>query len=221
MKIFLLFFVLLAASVLVVPLFNESETNESETTDEITGLPWQVDIFPDGSTRVFGLHLGVARLSDVLGILGEGDVELAIVAATDEVGSLEMYYGHYRAGVIAGKLVVRTSTSEKNIKNWRENAPKFDYMASGKAKKYILLDDDLKQVLDEVVTGLTFVPSVNLDEEIIRARFGEPDQRIELEGVVHFLYPVKGLNIAIFDNAKEVIQYVVPSNFRSMVEVGL
>ena len=192
--------------------------NESKNTEVVMGLPWQLDVLPDGSTRVFGLHLGASRLSDVLRILGEDDMELAIIAATDEVGSLEMYYGHYRAGVITGKLVVRASASEKNIKAWRKNAPKFDYTANGQAKKYRLSADDLNRALDEVVTGLTFIPSINLDEEVIRTRFGEPDQRTELEGVVHFLYPEKGLDIVIIEKGKEIIQYVIPSDFGSIVE---
>ena len=206
MKIFFLIFALLAAVLLVSPFLNESEN-----TEVITGLPWQIEIMPDGSTQVFGLHLGISRLSDVLGILGDDDMELAIIAASDEVGNLEMYYGHYRAGVISGKLVVQASASEKNIKDWREHAVKSDYMASGQAKKYLLSGEELKQALNELVTGLTFIPTINLDEEIILARFGEPAERIQLEGAMHYLYPEKGIDVALFENAKEVIQYVLPN----------
>ena len=194
--------------------------NKSENTDVVTGLPWQLDVMPDGSTQVFGLHLGVSRLSDVLVLLGNDDVDLAIIAATDEVGSLEMYYGHYRAGVIAGKLVVQTSASEQNIKHWRENAVKFDYMPSGQAKKFSLSEDDLKLALNEVVTGLTFIPVLNLDEEIILSRFGEPARRVQFEGVMHYLYPEKGLDVALFEEAKEVIQYVVPADFKFIDEIA-
>lgn len=136
MKTLFLLFSLLIAVLLVYPFLNESKN-----TEVVTGLPWQLDVLPDGSTRVFGLHLGMSRLSDVLRILGEDDMELAIIAATDEVGSLEMYYGHYRAGVITGRLVVRASASEQNIKAWRKNAPKFDYTANGQAKNtgYLLM----------------------------------------------------------------------------------
>ena len=192
--------------------------DKSENTEVITGLPWQIDVFPDGSSRVFGLHLGVSRLSDALGILGDDDMELAIVSASDEVGSLEMYYGHYKAGVIAGKLVVQASASEKNIMKWRERAVKSDYMASGQAKKHLLSGDELKQALNEVVIGLTFIPSINLDEEIIVARFGEPAERVQLEGATHYLYPEKGLDIALFENAKEVIQYVSPNAVSSTLQ---
>lgn len=213
MKIFFLIFALLAAVLLVSPFLKESEN-----TEIITGLPWQIDVLPDGSTQVFGLHIGVSRLSDVLGILGDDDMELAIISASDEVGSLEMYYGHYKAGVIAGKLVVQASASEKNISEWRERAVKSDYMASGQAKKHLLSGDELKQALNEVVIGLTFIPSINLDEEIIVARFGEPAERVQLEGATHYIYPEKGLDIALFEDAKEVIQYVSPNAMPSILQ---
>jgi len=209
-KIFI-FFALLAIVLLVYPFFNKSEN-----TNVITGLPWQVDVLPDGSTQVFGLHLGVSKLSDVLGILGDDDVDLAIIAAADEVGSLEMYYGHYQAGVISGKLVVQASASDQDIKDWRDRSAKFEYMASGQAKKYILSGDDLKLALNEVITGLTFIPSLNLDEEIILLRFGEPAERVEQDEATHYLYPEKGLDIALFKDAKEVIQYVWPDKMKNI-----
>jgi len=207
-KIFLLLFVLLAAVLLVYPFLDESEN-----APPLTGLPWQIEVMSDGSTRVFELHLGTSRLSDALDILGH-DMELAIVAGTNEVGNLEMYYGNYRAGLLSGKLILQTSSSEENIQRWREQAIKSEYMASGKAVKYLPSPDDLPQVLAEAINGITFIPSLNLDEEIIKARFGEPEQRIQREGVTHWLYPEIGLDIAIFEEAKEVMQYVPPQDFQ-------
>jgi len=207
-KTFFLLFALLVTMLLVYPFFNKSEN-----TEVITGLPWQIEMMSDGSPQVFGLHIGVSRLSDVLGILGDDDVELGIIAASNEVGNLEMYYGYYRAGVISGKLVLQTRASERNIKDWRERAVKSEYMASGQAKKYIISEDDLNQALNEVVTGITFIPAVNLDEETILARFGQPAERFQSEGATHFIYPEKGLDIALFEEAKEIIQYVSPTSF--------
>lgn len=207
MKIFLLVFALLATVLLVF-----SFPEKTDNAPPLTGLPWQIEIMPDGSSRVFGLHIESSRLSDALDILGH-DMELAIVAGTDEVGNLEMYYGNYRAGLLSGKLILQTSSSEENIQHWRERAVKSEYMASGYAKKYLPSADDLPSVLAETITGITFIPSLNLDEAIIQARFGEPEKRIQREGVTHWLYPEKGLDIAVFEEAKEVIQYVTPAAF--------
>lgn len=212
MKIFFLLFVLLAVVLAVYPFLDSAKNNET-----VTGLPWQIDILSDGSTQIFGLSAGVSKLSDALEILGN-DMELAIVAASDEAGDLEMYYGHYRAGLLSGKLVLQTNVSDEKIKQWRDNAVKFEYMATGLAKKYSLSPDDLPKILNETIVGLTFIPAVNLDEQVILARFGEPERRIELTGVTHYLYPALGLDIAHHVDSKEVLQYVSPASFQQLVQ---
>ena len=211
MKIFFILFTLLAVVLAVFPFLDQSDDVE-----KLTGLPWQIDVGSDGTTEVFGLQVGSSRLSDVLDILGS-DMDMAIIAATDEVGSLEMYYGHYRAGLLSGKLVLQTDISEPEILRMRENSVSSEYMASGYAKKYILSPDDLMRVLDETVVGLTFIPTSNLDEEIILSRFGEAKEQIQLKGVTHYLYPDKGLVIALHEDGKDVLQYVSPDAFQQMV----
>ena len=214
MKLFFVLFALLAVVLALYPFIDQSEDPEA-----LTGLPWQIEVLHDGSTEVFGLRIGSTRLSGAIEILGS-DMDLAIIAATDaeESGNLEMYYGHYKAGLLSGKLILQTHASEQDIKRWSDNSPRFEYMATGLAKKHILFDDDLPQVLDEIIISLTFIPAVNLDEEVILARFGEPRQRIQLPGVIHYLYPKKGLDIALHENSKEVLQYVAPAAFKQLTQ---
>ena len=214
MKIFFALFALLAVVLAVYPFLNQSENSET-----LTGLPWQIEIQHDGSTEVFGIHVGTSRLSDAIEILGS-DMDLAIIVATDadESGNLEMYYGHYKAGLLSGKLILQTNASEQDIQRWSGNSPKFEYMASGLAKKHIILDGDLPQVLEKIIISLTFIPAVNLDEEVILARFGEPEKRIQLPRVVHFLYPEKGLDLALHEGSKEVLQYVKPETFQQLAQ---
>ena len=85
MKTFFVLFALLTFVLVIYPFFDQDEEKKT-----VSGLPWQIEILPDGSTSVFGLHIASSRLSDAYDILGN-DMELAIVAASDEVGSLEMY----------------------------------------------------------------------------------------------------------------------------------
>ena len=214
MKIFFVLFTLLAVMLAVYPFLDQTENNKT-----LTGLPWQIEILHDGSTKVFGLQIGKSRLSDALETLG-GDMDLAIITATDaeESGNLEMYYGHYKAGLLSGKLILQTHASDQDIKRWSDNSPKFEYMATGLAKKHILLDDDLPQVLEEIIISLTFIPAVNLDEEVILTRFGEPEKRVKLPGAIHFLYPEKGLDITLHTDSKEVLQYVKPEDFLQLIE---
>lgn len=211
MKKLILFFLLMAL-LASYPFFMQMEDAEV-----LTGLPWQIEIQADGSTQVFGLRIGSSRLAEAIKILGD-DVELAIIAAPDEIGNLEMYYGHYKAGLLSGKLIIQADVSEQDIMRWRDNAVKSEYMATGQAKKYTLSAEDMPLVLDEVIIGLTFIPAVNLDEEVILARFGTPDNRIESDGVIHYLYQEKGLDIALHEKSKEVLQYVAPKSFEQLIQ---
>lgn len=203
--------------VLVVILAAYPFLNPSDNQQTLTGLPWQIDVMPDGSTQVFGLHIGVSRLAEAVAALGN-DMELAVIAATDEAGNLEMYYGHYRAGLLSGKLVLLSDATAQEVQRWRDNAVREEYMASGYAKKYFLSKADLAQALDGVITGVTFIPSVNLDEALVLARFGEPEKRVPGDAVTHYLYPAKGLDISIYAQAKDVLQYVSPSAFGQLTQ---
>ncbi|HHJ34224.1 MAG TPA: hypothetical protein ENJ87_00515 [Gammaproteobacteria bacterium] len=212
MKTFFLLFSLLAIMLAAYPFIKPSEDKGM-----VEGLPWQITVLNDGTTEVFGIHIGSSQLADAIEILGN-DMDLAVIAASDETGSLEMYYGHYRAGLLSGKLVLQTDTPEQKIKSLREHAVSSEYMASGQAKKYTLSTDDLPLILEQRITGLTFIPTVNLDEAVILARFEEPEQRVQSGDVVHYLYPDKGLHIALSEHAKEVLQYVAPEHFQQLVQ---
>lgn len=212
MKTFLSILFFLAVILAAYPFFNPSDTQPT-----LTGLPWQIEVLPDGSTQVFGLHIGVSRLADAVATLGD-DMELAVIAATDEAGSLEMYYGHYRAGLLSGKLVLLSDATAEDVQRWRDNAVREEYMASGYAKKYFLSKADLTEAFEGAITSITFIPSVNLDEELVLARFGEPEKRVPGDGVTHYLYPEKGLDISIYAKAKDVLQYVSPSAFGQLTQ---
>lgn len=212
MKTFFFLFFLLATVLAVYPFLGSDDDAK-----KVTGLPWQIESLPDGSTRVFGINIGQTSLGEAADILGT-DRELAIIAAADEPGSLEMYYGHYRAGLLSGKLVLQTAVDAESLMRWRDAAVSSEYMSSGKAKKYKLSADDLPAALTRKITGITFIPAVDLDEEIIIARFGEPARKIKHGEAIHYHYPDVGLDLALYAEAKEVLQYVSPAAFERLVE---
>lgn len=211
MKIFFSLFFLLAIILAIYPFLGSDEEKQS-----VTGLPWQIEVLADGSTKVFGINIGNSSLADAKQVLGD-DMELAIIAASEEAGSLEMYYGHYRTGLLSGKLILQTSVAEEDLALWRQGTVSSEYMSSGQAKKYLLSEEHLPSALGQKIIGLTFIPSVNLDEEVILARFGEPDRRIRHAEALHYLYPQKGLDIIWYADAKEVLQYVSPAAFDQLL----
>lgn len=180
--------------------------------------PWQVTVLPDGHSRVFGVLLGESFLKEVDVILNSRPA----VALFESKGglSLEAYYKNVSLGGLIGSFIFTlNATNEQLIKIKQESSKKkrtennniryeLDKLASDNAKELI-------------VKNLIYIPAVQLDEETIVKRFGEPSQKLKLktkEVGWHYLYPEKGLDLIYKEEGKEVLQYVTPKNFNSLLE---
>jgi hypothetical protein len=179
----------------------------------VAGLPWQIQLLPDGSTKVFGLMPGQTTLGQAVARLGE-DMELAVMAAPGEIGSLEMYYSHHRTGLLSAKLVLGAAVDVESLTAMRDNSPSTQVLKSG-VRKYILNQEDHEIAFKAVIQSIAYIPSTDLAHETILNRFGEPAEVIKMEGqaTTHYLYPTKGLDVILNEEGKEVLQYVAPSDF--------
>ena len=69
------------------------------------------------------------------------------------------------------------------------------------------------------ISTITYLPWKSLDPEIVEKRFGSPaEKRLELEtGVTHWLYPDKGMDLAMDNKGGVVIQYVDRDAFADLI----
>lgn len=179
------------------------------------GMPWQIDVLPDGRTRVFGMTPGSSLLADARGPFGN-TYQLAVVAPKDGSPSLEAYFDVVMLGALSGKAVLTIEASATELGAMIERAGKADFMATG-TRKYRLAESDFLAAEQRPIRAILFIPSPNLDEQIILQRFGTPATRIRQgDTLEHFLYPEKGLDVVLDSQGKEVLQYVAPSNFGSL-----
>ncbi len=208
--------VVLAAFIAALYVFSKPEIDSKHPAEPITGLPWQISIDADGNTQAFGLTLGVSTLGDAWHTIGK-DMETAIVVGPDDdIGALESYYSRHTAGVLIGKLILATDLSEQALIELRNRAVKSEYFSSG-AKKFLLALEDLPTAAATPISGITFIPTAALDEDIILQRFGTPDEIIRSgENVRHYLYPALGLDILLDQKGKEVLQYTRPDRFEKL-----
>lgn len=177
----------------------------------VTGLPWQIEVLPDGTSSVSGLTLGASTMTDARTRFGDG--ELAMVAAPGEPLALEFYFNDVTFGVVTGKLIATADLPDETLAAMRQRATRTEYMKSD-TKKSALADEDLPAAFAAPIRALAFVPSINLDEEMIVQRFGQPAERVKAgASFEHFLYPDRGLDIRLDSEAKEVLQYVAPKDF--------
>lgn len=184
------------------------DNDEPGSNEPVTGLPWQIDILSNGDTRVFGITPGRTTFGEAIEQLGD-DLDLAIIAAPQEAGTLEAYYSHHSAGPITGKLILVLDAAPDILASLRERA-----FQDGGTRRYRLHPDDLALAYRTPVKVINFLPSFNLDEEIAQARFGAPAEIIQVHAQQqHLLYPDKGLDLILRTDGKEVLQYLPPGEF--------
>ena len=210
MKKSILIVVVLAAVILAAALLRPMTGERS--TQAITGLPWQIEILPDGHSRVFGLTLDASTLGDARKRFGT-DMEVAVIAAPGEPGSLEAYYHQVTVGVLTGKMILTAALDKESVERMRQRAVKKQHMESS-TRKFSLDPDDLAQAYDTPIESITFIPSASFDADIALSHFGQPAERIRSSAQVeNLLYPAKGLALTLDSEGKEVLQYVAPRQF--------
>jgi len=209
MKVFVALLILVLVTVGL--LFFNSEERPGEdlrNSEPVTGLPWQIERLPDGHTRIFGITPGQTTLAGAIERLGN-DLDLALIAAPHESGAVEAYYSHHSAGPVTGKLFLMLDIDPEVLVSLRERA-----FQDGGTRRYHLHPDDLPVAYRAPVRVISFMPSYNLDEEIVQARFGTPAGVIQTdEQQQHWLYPDKGLDLILNAEGKEVLQYLPPAEF--------
>ena len=192
--------------------FNSGEHpgTEQPGDEAVTGLPWQIDRLPGGVTRVFGITLGQTTLGEAIELMGD-DMKLAIIAAPHESGTVEAYYSHHSVGPITGKMILVLDITPDMLAPLRERA-----FQDGGTRRYHLHPDDLPVAYRAPVKIINFLPSFDLDEDIVQVRFGAPAEIMQIdEQQQHWLYPDKGLDLILNADGKEVLQYLRPDEFSS------
>jgi hypothetical protein len=190
-------------------------THHSGSAVPSRGLPWQIETLPGGEAQVFGLTLGKSTLADARARFGP-EMQLAVIAAPDERGTVEGYYEGVTAGFVAGKLIVTAELSTELIAGMRERAPKTQYMQST-TRRATLAPADEAAALAAPIRGLAFIPGAQLDEAVILERFGQPAERIRVNAhQEHLLYPAKGLDLVLDSKGRELLQYVAPARFEAL-----
>ena len=204
----------LIVAALAIPFFFP-DVGRQDGDDPNRNLPWQVEADGQGGSTVFGLRPGASTLGEVRRALGD-ELEVAIIAAPGESGSLEGYYGQVKLGFVLAKMIVTVDAPEATVSAMRERALKTEHMEST-TRKITLHPDDRAAADAMTVRAIAVIPTVNLDEATVVSRFGQPGERIVAsEKRVHLLYPKVGLDVVVDGDGRELLQYVAPRDFERL-----
>lgn len=181
-------------------------------------LPWDITVYPDGTSAVFGVHLGKDPLLQFKRVYNQ-KAELAMFADKNKHLSLEAYFGQMQVGALSANVVLVAQVSQDQLKKWADQTGKLESTPSG-AWKMELPDDIIRKAQNLPIRSISYVPSASYSKKLIRHRFGEPQQILETEPagdeprkVIYWLYPAKGLMITVNDDGKDVFQYIAPKQF--------
>ena len=198
------------------------------------GLPWQVKATPEGS-EVFGLLVGQSGVPQAQARFGD-NLHLALIQAIgakdEDAPALEGFVERLEAGFVTGRLVLAFEADDALRRKAAERSPKREVGSGGRVRQLSLAADDLDvRNADSLASqarlvGLSFTPSVRLDEATLVDRFGEPAERVRSAGGdVQLLYPATGVAIAVpganSPANRVVIQYVAPGEFEARLRQPL
>jgi hypothetical protein len=201
-----------AAGCVVLTALALSACGES-TPRHIDNLPWQIEILPDGHSKVFGIELGKSTTLEAKRAL-DHKADFSLFKSADGSLSLEAYYGTLNLGVLEAKLIAEVEATQEQLKKLGEHAENPRAQPSG-AWKFDMRDEDYLTIQNWPVRSLTYIPmAVQFDAALLEKRFGKPAERKPIDaGREYWLYPDKGLVIMLADKEKEILQYVAPSDF--------
>ncbi len=197
----------------IVSLFSACERVEEQAKENV--YPWQITVQTDGKTQIFGITLNETSLQDAASLLGR-DYKLGLFQTSGQPLSLEAYFNEITMGGISGKFVLTLDATQEEMQALLAKAIKRKVLESG-TKRYSLTADVINTLAQKPVTSISYIPYINLDEEVIKQRFGEPAERIVIDQKrQHWLYPEYGLDLLHDADGKELLQYVVPADFEEL-----
>ncbi len=184
--------------------------------EEYRYLPWQIEVTPDGHSQVFGITLGKSTLEEVEQQFQEPS-EISMFSIDNGERVVEAFFNTVTLSGFKAKMVVTLGFSGEALQGMYDRGVRIASLAKGK-RKITLSDDDLAIAKGTAVVALTYLPRTDLEEAIVTKRFGEPAEKIvEADGKVeHWLYPDIGLDVVMYAEAKEVLQYVAPNDFERL-----
>ena len=208
--------IILLALILIIATALWLSYTDTERQVEVTDLPWQVEVLPDGTSQVFGITLGRSSLREVSEAF-ETIPEIALFEEADGTLRLEAYFGRIRLGVLEARVIAQVGMAPERLEAMAARAPTSEPMPSG-ARKLGLGEDDIATVFRQTVAALTYIPSAQYDARIVEQRFGAPAAiRPINETQRYWLYPGIGLALLLGDEEREVLEYVPPRDFDALV----
>lgn len=187
------------------------------TPGDQNDLPWHIEHHASGTTRIFGLTLGLSAAGEAERRFRE-EARPSLFKSPDGELAAEMFFEQVRLAGLKSGIVINIAATQAELQTMYERGLRLSGMGNG--KKITPAPEDAARIRELPISSLTYMPSIRLEEGILSKRFGQPAQRIRenKSGAVHWLYPRDGLDITLGGVEKPVLQYVPPKDFDKLVQ---
>lgn len=184
--------------------------------DEFPKLPWKINLDQDGNSSVFGITLGQTTLGEAQAVFG-AEAKINLFASSDQDYAVEAYFERLFLSGIKADLILTLDLPQQEADRIYQRGLRVSKLGSG-ARKVDLAPQDQRAMLDKPIGHITYLPAADLEPKLLSNLFGEPARRLPGKtGITHWLYPEKGLDIALNPDGKEVFQYVRPARFAQLL----
>ncbi len=187
--------------------------------DGVVRLPWQVEQDAQGRTRVFGFTLGETALGEARKTFGaDGTLNLFETPGSPEPFGIEAFFESIYLQRLRADFVITLEADQALLEPMYDRGLRISKVGSG-SKKIKLDPSDVDTLVDRPIRGITYLPQAKLDEALLEQRFGTPAEKVteDKTGIVHWLYPERGIDISRAPQGTVVIQYVNPADFDALL----
>jgi hypothetical protein len=184
---------------------------------EKSDLPWHIGHPTADTIRVFGVTLGQTSTDEAEQHFKEAAKPILFKSPEGHL-VVEVFFEQVNLAGLKARIVVSVQVPDSELQAMFDRGLRLNATESG--KEITLAPEDAAKIFILPISSLTYMPLVRLDDAVLTKRFGQPQLRIKEKksGVVHWLYPQNGLDIALGGEQKPVLQYVSPADFDKLVD---
>ena len=131
---------------------------------------------------------------------------------------MEAYFEQIYLQSLRADFVVALDLDQATLGQMYDRGLRISQLESG-GKKVKLDPRDAETLAARPIRTIAYLPQARLPEPLLERRFGKPEERRTepKTGIVHWLYPARGMDIARDPKGKIVIQYANPADFASLL----
>lgn len=175
--------------------------------------PWEIDLLDNGATRVFGITLQKTTIQEANQIYANfAKTELIATPLSDGTTDLKLiasYSDLITGGIVADLQLQYDIDKEIKQKLYQQAVQEPPSISTTSESQVITLSADTEMnFLNTPVHSVTYTPSIDFGEELIRQYFGRAEEETTIDELTRrWFYPQLGLEIFIIQNQPDRFIY--------------